>query len=409
MNQRHRQTAFFNRSLFGASVLLFPMAVHAFAPPDFIFNVGSQIAQFFSFLVIGLSMLAGVFRKYFLLHPFYVRHKRLVLTLGALGIVGVSLVGANIYGSYRQRQAYEEWLAESRVRESLAVGTIATELAFDIDDVQTNANIEPNTNARLPEIEKRADVGVPFVRVSDEFFDANAAATPVMISIDEFKQVVESGEEIYVLDAREDEEVENGSFPGSTHIRLADLRVSRWDEIPNDRVVYVFCWSGIRSEEVAEFLRGKKILARAVEAGAFGWVDADGKWDGSISILSKYPQPEYRRVLTLDELLEYQSRGITLIDSRPGSKYNAWHIEGSANIPVIYTPTDRLNKLLDAVPDGPVITICDDVIGCFDAMITGMKLAKRGHQFIGRYTKPWEYQERFDSSDADVDADTNSE
>ena len=114
-------------------------------------------------------------------------------------------------------------------------------------------------------------------------------------------------------------------------------------------------------------------MSRAIEEGANGWVKYGGLWEGSISIRAKYPQPEYGRVLTYDELKAYESQGITIIDSRPRSKYNAWHIPNTENIPVIYTPTAQLEQLLDAVPDGPVITVCDDYVGCFDAMITGMK------------------------------------
>ena len=87
---------------------------------------------------------------------------------------------------------------------------------------------------------------------------------------------------IFILDAREDEEYEIGHMPGSTHIRFADLLAGMWGDLPEDQEIYVLCWSGIRGKELTEFLRSKAVNARYIEEGADGWVADGGVWEGEI-------------------------------------------------------------------------------------------------------------------------------
>ena len=50
-----------------------------------------------------------------------------------------------------------------------------------------------------------------------------------------------------------------------------------------------------------------------------------------------------------------------------------------------------MEDVLSAVPPGPFITICDDFVSCFDARVAGVKLEEKGHEFLGRYNKPWDW------------------
>jgi len=34
--------------------------------------------------------------------------------------------------------------------------------------------------------------------------------------------------------------------------------------------------------------------------------------------------------------------------------------------------------------------VCDSFVNCFDAVLTGTELERRGHIFLGRYNSPWE-------------------
>ncbi|MFA6522338.1 MAG: rhodanese-like domain-containing protein [Patescibacteria group bacterium] len=196
----------------------------------------------------------------------------------------------------------------------------------------------------------------------------------------------------YILDAREDEEYDIGQFPGSTHIRFADLLAGSWVELPTDKEIDVICWSGMRGEKVAEFLRSKGLAARYLEDGADGWVAYGGTWSGEIAFSHVYSESRYSTVFSTADVKDFVSEGVVLIDARDPAVYAKKHIDGSINISAFATPTFQFDALFAQVPaHSTTITICDDYLSCFDAKIVGIKLEKYGHTFLGRYTAPYEY------------------
>ncbi len=225
------------------------------------------------------------------------------------------------------------------------------------------------------------------------FFSQNKDQ-PLSISNSKFEEITTSGENNYViLDAREDLEYSYGNFPGSIHIRYADLQAGKWIEIPDDKFVYVLCWSGIRGKEVSEFLRTKNIVASYLENGANGWVDFGGTWEGSVKFGLIYTEERYKKIHTTKEVKQQVAEGVILVDCREPWKFENWHIAGSVNIPIMYTPTIDIDNTFAQVPENStIITICDDYVNCFDAKITGVELENRGQTFLGRYNKPWEYE-----------------
>lgn len=225
-----------------------------------------------------------------------------------------------------------------------------------------------------------------------DFYNSNESKS-IITTNQEFKNITDGLEKNYlVLDARENIEYENGYFPDSLHIRFADLKAGQWIELPKDKFVYVICWSGIRGKEVAEFLRTKKLIASYLENGANGWVEFGGKWVGEIKFGEKYTDARYQIVFDTNEVKKKVERGVVLVDTREPYKYAQSHIPGSVNIPIMYTQTLNLENAFSQVPSGrEVITVCDGYVNCFDAKITGVELERRGHAFLGRYNKPWEY------------------
>lgn len=214
--------------------------------------------------------------------------------------------------------------------------------------------------------------------------------TPLSISNIELKSNIELNQPKLILDAREDIEFENGHFPGATHIRFADLKAGRWIELPTDKSIYVFCWSGIRGKEVTEFLRSKKIFANYIETGADGWVKFGGDWEGDISFLKVYTEDRYTKVFTTNDVKNQIKNNIVLIDTRSPNKFETWHIPGSINIPLMSTPSILIDKAFAQVPpNSKIITVCDGYVNCFDAKLTGVELERRGHTFLGRFAEPW--------------------
>lgn len=533
---------------------IFPEAAHAVIPPDFIFNIGTQIAQFFSIIAIFFTAILGTFFQFFKTKYYALKHKKIVLSLTIIAIITVSLVSSYFYAIYKQKAEYQKWLKESQQYSTnpntqnanldsdndgltnLEETNFGTDLnnsdtdgdgysdgeevkneynpngsgkfgeeginedANDQLDIGTesNKNIDTSTEKFISNVnlndssskfiseyygniangyleqayemskktvgletfkgwylktskitldklvridEKKSSVELTLyedgtftrygvlmtlilqgeipVRVEKsevkilaqglidnqnvsvdeskttqeyDFFAKNENSN-ILVTNQDFKNTTDSQQGNYiVLDAREYIEFENGHFPGSLHIRFADLKAGRWIELPKDKFVYVICWSGIRGKEVAEFLRTKKIVSSYLENGANGWVEFGGKWIGEIKFGEKYIDPKYQIVFSMDDVKKKVTEGVILVDTREPYKYIQSHISGSVNIPIMYTPTINLEKTFSQVPvNSKVITVCDGYVNCFDAKITGVELERRGHQFLGRYNKPWEY------------------
>lgn len=481
--------------IFAGYLCIFPHPAKAVIPPDFIFNIGTQIAQFFSIVAILFTAVLGTFFQFFKVRFHAVKHKATVLILTILVIVTASATSAYFYAQYRQKVEYQKWLAESQQNtastgadkndqlhignqnnqnidtsknkfvsnikvndasaefittyyKNIAEGNIndaymvsrggvsyetfkswyanTTKITLDklvrIDDKKSSIELtlyEGDTFTRYGVIMTLLMSGTKPVRIEYSeirilaqgsitnnniiinndainqeysFFTKNQSQN-IVITNQEFKNVTDSVRSDYiVLDAREDIEYENGYFPGSIHIRFADLKAGQWIELPKDKFVYVACWSGIRGKEVAELLRTKRIVASYLENGVSGWVDFGGKWIGGINFSEKYTDPKYQVVFNTDEVKSKVKEGVILVDSREPYKFNQSHIAGSINIPIMYTPTIDLTKAFGQVPaNSKVITVCDEYVNCFDAKITGVELERRGNQFLGRYNKPWEY------------------
>jgi len=65
-----------------------------------------------------------------------------------------------------------------------------------------------------------------------------------------------NGEDVVLLDTRSPEEAKFLAFPFALHIPINDLP-QRWQEVPDDRLVAVFCSSGVRSSIAYAYLQLK--------------------------------------------------------------------------------------------------------------------------------------------------------
>lgn len=74
------------------------------------------------------------------------------------------------------------------------------------------------------------------------------------ITAEEVKTRLDKGEQLIIIDVREDDEVALGSLPGAKHIPLGQIP-ARLEEIPNDRETIIVCRSGNRSSMALEFLK----------------------------------------------------------------------------------------------------------------------------------------------------------
>lgn len=89
----------------------------------------------------------------------------------------------------------------------------------------------------------------------------------------EIKVRLDRGEQLSIVDVREDEEVAEGMLPGAIHIPLGQLP-DRLNEIPQTEEIILVCRSGNRSGRALGFLeaQGYKGL-KNMAGGMLEWED----------------------------------------------------------------------------------------------------------------------------------------
>lgn len=87
----------------------------------------------------------------------------------------------------------------------------------------------------------------------------------------ELKSELDGGAQIFLLDVREDHELEVSALPNIVHIPVGEIE-TRFEEIPKDQDIVVICRSGARSGRATEFLLGQGYPnVRNMVTGMNGW------------------------------------------------------------------------------------------------------------------------------------------
>ena len=87
---------------------------------------------------------------------------------------------------------------------------------------------------------------------------------------DELRARMDAGEQTFVLDVRELEEVAVQPFPGAHHVPLGELG-DRTGELPLDAPIVVVCHAGVRSAVAAEALTRAGWPAASLAGGIAAW------------------------------------------------------------------------------------------------------------------------------------------
>ena len=80
-----------------------------------------------------------------------------------------------------------------------------------------------------------------------------AIETTALSSVHRLKEMLDAGEDVQVLDVRDDSEWESGHVKGATHIYVGQLE-NRANEIPSDQAIATFCTVGHRAGIAASIL-----------------------------------------------------------------------------------------------------------------------------------------------------------
>jgi rhodanese-related sulfurtransferase len=90
------------------------------------------------------------------------------------------------------------------------------------------------------------------------------------VSPQEVRARLARGEDVYLLDVREDDEVAEWAYPIGVHIPMGELG-ERLEELPTGRTIVVACAAGSRSAAVASALSERGWSAENLTGGAIAW------------------------------------------------------------------------------------------------------------------------------------------
>jgi rhodanese-related sulfurtransferase len=90
------------------------------------------------------------------------------------------------------------------------------------------------------------------------------------VTPDEIRDRLAQGEEVFLLDVREPDEVEEWAYPIGVNIPLGQLG-ERVDELPRDTTIVVACHVGGRSAQAATALSEAGWTAENLKGGAVAW------------------------------------------------------------------------------------------------------------------------------------------
>ena len=92
------------------------------------------------------------------------------------------------------------------------------------------------------------------------------------ITSTELKQRMDNGDDIQVVDVREDYEVAMGQIPNAVHIPLGQI-LNRTDEIDPTRETVVYCKMGGRSARAIDALQRSGFSGKLInlQGGIIGW------------------------------------------------------------------------------------------------------------------------------------------
>ncbi|MDZ5472586.1 rhodanese-like domain-containing protein [Bacillus sp. 31A1R] len=91
-----------------------------------------------------------------------------------------------------------------------------------------------------------------------------------IITTEELQEKLKKGENLELVDVREDEEVEFGMIPGAKHIKMGEIPANL-DYFDKDKEYIFICRSGRRSENVCYYLQDQGYKVRNMLGGMLDW------------------------------------------------------------------------------------------------------------------------------------------
>lgn len=90
----------------------------------------------------------------------------------------------------------------------------------------------------------------------------------------ELRKRLASGEELVLIDVREEDEVASGMIPGAQHIPMGQIP-QQTEALPADKEIVFICRSGSRSQRVCEYLQQFGIRGTNLSGGMIEWNETE--------------------------------------------------------------------------------------------------------------------------------------
>lgn len=90
------------------------------------------------------------------------------------------------------------------------------------------------------------------------------------ITPQELRQRLKTGQDLVLIDVREDDEVAFGMIPGAQHIPMGEIP-QRTEDLPAESEIIFICRSGARSQRVCEYLQQFGFKASNLSGGMIEW------------------------------------------------------------------------------------------------------------------------------------------
>jgi rhodanese-related sulfurtransferase len=94
------------------------------------------------------------------------------------------------------------------------------------------------------------------------------------VTPEEVRARLAKGEEVFLLDVREPDEVQEWAYPIGVNIPLGQLS-ARVDELPQGTTIVVACHAGMRSAQAATALSDAGWTAENLTGGALAWAASE--------------------------------------------------------------------------------------------------------------------------------------
>jgi rhodanese-related sulfurtransferase len=166
------------------------------------------------------------------------------------------------------------------------------------------------------------------------------------------------------------------------------------ETLPHDKDILVICWTSLRGQEIATWLRAHGFpRAYAIQGGLQGdinmpsqpgWIDAGLPWRGHTR-WSQVFAPSYS--MSLDEAKKKFDNKATIIDVTSPKDYADGHLLGALSLPLETTTTAEVNRIISLVPPtADLLIYCNSYVNCFYAKVLGIRLQRLGRT----YTEPFD-------------------